>query len=153
MRITTTTAKVTYVLGWVIVGLMLNVLLGALGLWGLPQNLITSAYTAVTLVAAVRAFRGRDEPAKPRRAWWRATGGWVSSLEVGTLFAVLGAACWWATATGALPGTTPFTNPLVTASCLVAAAYYLHSGWRLARQGDLTIEAARYDVRAPDRHP
>jgi hypothetical protein len=120
MRITTTTAKVTYILAWVIVGLGLNVSLLGLGPTGWPQYLITSTYTGAILVVGVRTFRGPDEPVTPPRAWWRATGGWVSSLGAGTLFAALGATCWWATTRGALPSTTPFTNPLVAASCLAA---------------------------------
>jgi hypothetical protein len=86
VRITTTTAKVTYILAWVIVGL-------------------------------------------------------------------LGVTCWWATTTGALPSTTPFTNPLVAASCLAAAAYYIHSGWRLARHGDVAIGAGHDRDGAHERHP
>src|SRR5690606_3055670 len=116
----TTTAKVTYILAWVIVGLGLNVLLLGLGPTGWPQYLITSTYTGAILVVGVRTFRGPDEPVTPPRAWWRATGGWVSRLGAGTLFAALGAPCWWATTRGALPSTTPFTNPLVAASCLAA---------------------------------
>lgn len=153
MRITTTTAKVTYILAWVIVGLGLNVLLLGLGATGWPQYLITSAYTGATLIVGVRTFRGHDELLTPPRAWWRATGGWVSSLGAGTLFAALGATCWWATATGALPSTTPFTNPLVAASCLAAAAYYIHSGWRLARHGDVAIGAGHDRDGAHERHP
>jgi hypothetical protein len=86
MRITTTTAKVTYILAWVIVGL-------------------------------------------------------------------LGATCWRATTRGALPSTTPFTNPLIAASCLAAAAYYIPSGWRLARDGKIAIGAARYRDGAHKGHP
>ncbi|MFT4283604.1 MAG: hypothetical protein QM598_02065 [Protaetiibacter sp.] len=131
VRITTVLAKTTFVLAWLIVGLALNVLLGALGLSGLPQNLIALGFTVVAMVIGVRSFRGAGEPLRPPRAWWRATATSASSFVLGGLWLVAGIACWWGMASGLLAAGSPFVNGYVVAFYLVAGGYYLHSGWRI----------------------
>ena len=130
MRVVRPLAKLTYILAWLIIGLMVNALLGALGLAGLPQNLLSLSFTVATMIVGVRTFRGADEPLTPRRAWWRATATCTSSLMLGGLFFIAGMACWWGDVTGLLPGTSPFNNVYVVGFYLVTAVYYLHSGWR-----------------------
>jgi hypothetical protein len=141
MRITTSSAKVTFVLVWAVGGLMLNVLLGALGIPVLSHNLIALAFTAGMMTVGVRTFRGAGEPVDPPRAWWRATGRPASSLGIGLLLVLVGGACLWAITTGMLSAASPFTNALVTGFYFVSAAYYFHSWWRLSH--DVSMQPRR----------
>lgn len=130
MRITSPIAKWLYVFTWLVVGLFLNIILGDLELAGTPQNLIGMLYTTIVLIIGMRVFRGRDEPQKPPRAWWRATATIRSSFSLGVLFIFAGAISWAGAIMGWLAPVSPFSNILVIIAYFVVGVFYLHSGWK-----------------------
>lgn len=137
MRITSVSAKVTYVLAFVILGLGLWAVLGYSGAW---EWVVLAGYlwAASWLIIGIRTFRGRGEPIAPPRAWWRATGGPLSSFMLGSAFIAASTFHFLNAVLGQIR--LDLVSGLLYA---VLGAFCFHSGYRLERLGKTKRAAQR----------
>jgi uncharacterized membrane protein YfcA len=126
---------------YIIVGIALYYLLGALGPNDVSRGILRSIIVALLVLFAARVFRGRTETTDEPRPWWRMTGAPTAGFILGVLFGFAGLGLFVyaiAVETDAMVRQYRSQEPYVVVTCIVfvvLAVLYVTSSIRLVEAG------------------